>query len=159
MRWPLVEPLRTRVREGPLALKFALVSGLGFATDAAVLHLLMAAGVVPQWARIASLFCAMQVTFLVNGLFVFRCLDRARPWRQWATYMVAHGFGNFCNYWIFLTLISLHKPLLSAPLFALAIGSVLAWAINYAAARFVVFRKVGVIRPLSPGAKRGRERA
>ena len=125
----------------PVPLKFTLVSGLGFAADATVLHMLMEAGAPPAWARVVSLFCAMQVTFLVNGVLVFRCLDRARPWRQWASYMLAHGLGNFCNYWLFITLVSLHRPPWSWPLAALAIASVLAWAMNYLAARYVVFRR------------------
>jgi putative flippase GtrA len=125
-----------------LPMKFTLVSGLGFATDATLLQLMMAAGLGPASARVVSLLCAMQVTFLVNGLLVFRCLDRARPWRQWAGYMAAHGVGNFCNYWIFVTLVSLHRPPFSKPLVALAVGSVLAWALNYLAARYLVFRNV-----------------
>ncbi|MDB5483199.1 MAG: GtrA-like protein [Caulobacteraceae bacterium] len=145
--------LWTVLGECPLPLKFTFVSALGFAADATVLHLLMEAGATPAWARVVSLLCAMQVTFLVNGLLVFRCLDRARPWRQWAAYMLAHGLGNFCNYWIFVTLVSAHRSPLSAPLAALAVSSVLAWAINYAGARYFVFRKTREIsdrvRPLS----------
>ena len=133
----------------PVPMKFTLVSGLGFATDAIVLHVLMVAGVPPAWARVVSLLCAMQVTFLVNALLVFRCLDRARPWRQWATYMLAHGLGNLCNYCIFVSLVSLHRPLLSAPLAALAVASVTAWAINYAGARYFVFRKTKVMTEAS----------
>jgi putative flippase GtrA len=125
----------------PLPVKFGLVSLLGFATDATVLHLLIEAGAIPAVARVVSLLCAMQVTFLVNGLLVFRRLDRARPWRQWAAYMLAHGFGNSCNYWIFVTLVSLHRPPVSRPLAALAVASLLAWTINYLAARYVVFRR------------------
>ena len=137
--------LWTALEACPVPLKFTFVSGLGFAADAAVLHLLMEAGVSPAWARVASLFCAMQVTFLINGLVVFRRLDLARPWRQWAGYMLAHGFGNFCNYWIFVTLVSLHRIPWSAPLAALAVASVMAWAINFMGARYLVFRKMKAI--------------
>jgi putative flippase GtrA len=133
--------LWTALAACPVPLKFTLVSGLGFAADAVVLQLLMQAGASPAWARVASLLCAMQVTFLINGLVVFRCLDPARPWRQWAGYMLAHGFGNFCNYWIFVTLVSLHQRLLSAPLAALAVASATAWAINFLGARYLVFRR------------------
>ena len=126
----------------PLPVKFTLVSCLGFATDAALLHILMEAGLGAAPARVISLLCAMQVTFVANGLLVFRSLDRAHPWRQWTTYMLAHGLGNFCNYWIFLTLVSLHRPVASKPLVALAVASVTAWALNYLAARYLVFRKV-----------------
>lgn len=140
--------LWTVLGECPLPLKFTVVSGLGFAVDAAVLHLLMEAGASAAAARVASLLCAMQVTFLVNGLLVFRCLTRERLWRQWAAYMFAHGLGNLCNYWIFVTLVSLHRQPLSAPLAALAVASAVAWAINYASARYFVFRKARATRTL-----------
>jgi putative flippase GtrA len=130
-------------------MKFTLASVLGFTCDAAILRVLIGMGATPAVARLVSLLCAMQVTFLVNGLLVFRCLDIARPWRQWAAYMLAHGVGNFCNYWIFVTLVSLHRSLFAKPLPALAVASVLAWAINYLAARYIVFRRVraGMSRP------------
>ena len=138
--------------ERSLAVKFASVSLVGFATDATLLHLGIAAGVSPAWARVFSLFSAMQVTFLINGLFVFKCLDLSRPWRQWATYMASNGFGNFCNYWIFVTLVSTHWPIASVPMFALAVGAFTAWMINYSCARLLVFRKVVLskVRPVSP---------
>ena len=129
-------------REGRLAVVYTSVSLLGFATDATILHGLMWAGVPAAWARVVSLFCAMQVTFLVNGLFVFRCLDLARPWRQWVGYMTTNGVGNFCNYWIFVTLVSLHRPFISDPMIALCLGAFAAWALNFLCARFVVFGKV-----------------
>ena len=155
-----MEKLWTALAACPVPLKFTFVSGLGFAADAAVLHVLMEAGLSPAWARVASLFCAMQVTFLVNGLVVFHCLDLARPWRQWAGYMLAHGFGNFCNYWIFVTLVSLHRRLLSAPLAALAVASMTAWAINFLGARYLVFRRARVasnrVKPLSARPHGGR---
>ena len=123
-----------------LAIKFAGVSLIGFATDAAILHLVVAAGLEPAWARLISLTCAMQVTFVINGLRVFRTLDRRRWTRQWLRYMLAGGLGNFCNYWIFVTLVSTHWRIIANPLFALAVGSLVAWIINFAGARFFVFR-------------------
>lgn len=127
--------------EGGLAIKFAGVSLIGFATDAAVLHLVVAAGLEPAWARLISLTCAMQVTFVVNGLQVFRTLDRRRWPRQWLRYMLAGGIGNFCNYWIFVTLVSTHWRIVASPLFALAVSSFVAWIINFAGARYFVFGK------------------
>ncbi len=122
-------------------LKHACVSGLGFALDAGILHLGVANGLSPAWARVVSLGVAMQATFVINGLLVFRCLERHRLARQWAGYMAATGFGNLCNYWIFVTLVSLHERIVSAPMVALVVGSASAWSINYCAARLVVFRR------------------
>jgi len=87
-------------RERSTALKYCAVSLLGFAVDAAILRLGLAFG-APAWVRIISLICAMQVTFTVNGLMVFRTLTWRTLPRQWLSYMATNGFGNFCNYWIF----------------------------------------------------------
>jgi putative flippase GtrA len=128
--------------EARLAMKFTGVSLLGFVTDLIVLRVGMALGLEAAWARVISLFCAMQVTFVINGLHVFRTLDRSNPFRQWATYMGSNGFGNVCNYWIFLTLVSTHWRLVSAAPFALCVGAFTAWVLNYACARFLVFRPI-----------------
>ena len=81
----------------------------------------------------------MQATFTINGLFVFKCLTRRSVFRHWVGYMATSGIGNVCNYWIFVTLVSLHWALVSNNLVALATGSLCAWLINYAGARIIVF--------------------
>jgi putative flippase GtrA len=126
-------------REAPLALKFAGVGCLGFVTDALTLRLALAAGLSPAAGRLLSLFLAMQVTFTVNGLLVFRCLNARRLPRQWAGYMGSNGFGNLCNYLIFVGLVASRLPLLSGKFTALTIGSLTAWAINYLGARLIAF--------------------
>ena len=139
---PIPTPMTKRravFREARLALTFGGVGLVGFCVDAVLLHLGIEAG-LPAWAaRMVSLFCAMQATFVINGLHVFRCLERAKIVRQWTGYMLANGFGNFCNYWIFVTLVSTHWRVISTPIFAITVGSVSAWAINYAATRWLVF--------------------
>jgi putative flippase GtrA len=124
-----------------LGAKYAGVSLVGFASDAILLHLMMAIGLEPALARFISLATAMQVTFVLNGLHVFRTLRLSCLPRQWASYMVSNGVGNFSSYWIFVTLVSAHWPVVSAPMVALSAGAFSAWTINYACTRFVVFRK------------------
>lgn len=131
--------LAAAVREGNLALKLAGVGLLGLAVDASLLHVIVGGGMSPAWARAISLSAAMQLTFVVNGLRVFRCLDLTTLLPQWAGYMAASGFGNVCNYCIFVTMVSTHWWIVSGHLFALAVGSFMAWLINYVGARFVVF--------------------
>jgi len=128
-------------RELALAAKFCGASLIGFLTDAVVLHFGLRAGLEPAWARLISLTCAMQATFLINSLLVFRCLDRVRWPRQWAGYMAAGALGNVCNYWIFVTLVSTHWRVIASPIFALTVGSLAASAINYSAQRLIVFRR------------------
>ncbi len=129
-------------RESLLCLKHMGVSLVGFGVDAVLLHLCVRAGMEAAWARLISLLCAMQVTFVLNGLHVFKSLERRHLPRQWLAYMASNGLGNICNYWIFVTLVSLHWGLVSNPLFALGVGSLSAWVINYATARLLVFRKL-----------------
>jgi putative flippase GtrA len=140
-----------------LALCFAGVGLVGFCIDAGVLRLGLGLG-LPAWgARIVSLSCAMQATFAINGLRVFGCLERDRLLHQWSAYMLANGFGNFCNYWIFLTMVSTHWPVISNRYVALATGSLSAWLINFTGTRLVAFRRVSRTAPAAPdGPSRGR---
>jgi len=128
-------------RERKTALRYCAVSLLGFVVDAAILRAGLAFG-APAWVRIISLICAMQVTFTINGLMVFRTLTWRTLPRQWSSYMLTNGFGNFCNYWIFVTLVSTHWWFVSDPMIALGFGAFLAWTINFLCARFLVFGKV-----------------
>jgi len=137
-----------------LAAKFAAVGLVGYGVDATILHVGLGAGLQPDWARVISLTCAMQATFAINGLVVFRCLEWSRLPRQWAGYMAANGLGNFCNYWIFLTLVSTHWRIIGNPMFALTVGSACAWAINYAGTRFLVFASGAVGLRIAEIAKR-----
>jgi putative flippase GtrA len=152
---------KAAVREIGFAAKFGGVGLIGFVVDAALLHLGIWLGLQPAWARVISLTCAMHATFLINGLFVFRTLERRKLGGQWLAYMLANGFGNFCNYWIFVTLVSLHWRLVSTPLFALSVGSACAWAINFAGTRLLVFRRTLEVldAPSSPPAVDGRRNA
>ena len=125
--------------EAGLALKFAAVGMIGFLVDAALLRTGIALGLSAAAARAVSLFFAMQATFAINGVHVFRCLTRRLFVRQWAGYMAANGFGNFCNYLIFVSLVSLHQAVASNYYVALCASSLTAWAINYAGTRLLVF--------------------
>src|SRR5690242_12573235 len=93
--------------EAATALQFAAVGGIGFLTDISVLHLcLRVLDLNPFQGRAVSLACAMQVTFLINGLVVFRCLGWRDCPRQWLAYMASNGFGNLVNYAIFAGLVA-----------------------------------------------------
>jgi putative flippase GtrA len=126
-------------REGRLAFRYMLASLTGFATDAAVLKGAMALGAGAAAGRALSLATAMQVTFLVNGFLVFRSIDK-RSWKgQWLRYMATGAVANTGNYFIFVTLVSLHAGLISNRWTALGISSVLAWCVNYVCTRLLVF--------------------
>ncbi|MGH7012192.1 MAG: GtrA family protein, partial [Caulobacteraceae bacterium] len=73
--------------EATTAIKFALVGLIGFAVDAVLLKIGLTLGLAAWAARAISLFCAMQATFAINGLGVFRCLSKKKIVRQWISYM------------------------------------------------------------------------
>jgi putative flippase GtrA len=132
----------TRVlrQEVATALKFAAVGGLGFLTDISVLHLcLRVLQLTPLEGRAVSLTCAMQVTFLVNSLLVFRCLTWRSCGRQWLAYMGGNGLGNLINYLVFAGLVSSRLPEVSRNGWALVISSLIAYAFNFLSARLMVF--------------------
>lgn len=119
--------------------RFTGVALIGFAVSAVILHLGLVAGLRPWVARLVALLCAMNVTFLINGRFVFRTLTRQRFLPQWIAYLANSAFGNACNYWVFVTLESTHRPVIGNPYVALLAGSITAWGINFTGARFLVF--------------------
>jgi putative flippase GtrA len=138
----LIAMPRSRViDECRLAARYTGVSLIGFVVDVAVLHVLLGFAIAPAWARVVSLTVAMHVTFVINGRHVFQTLSWQSLPRQWWRYMVSNGLGNLCNYWIFVTMVSTHWPIVSLPIVALAVGSAAAWAINFAAARRFVFAR------------------
>jgi len=124
-----------------VTIKYCCASLCGFLTDLVILKAGVALGLPPAWARVISLFTAMQVTFLINGLVIFRCLEWRCLHRQWASYMAMNAFGNLCNFLVFTTLLSLHQRLWSNHTLAVTIGALVAWMINYAGTRFVVFKR------------------
>ena len=140
-----------KAKERRLVMRYSAVSMVGFATDAILLHILTASGMEAAWARLISLACAMHVTFVLNGLHVFRQLDRKHLPRQWVSYMATNAFGNFCNYWIFVTLVSTHWPVVSNHMVALCAGAFTAWVTNFLSTRFFVFRRAKKgVGPLEP---------
>jgi putative flippase GtrA len=126
-----------------LLVKFSGVALIGFAVSAAILHLGLQAGLRPWAARLIALVCAMNMTFLLNGRFVFGTLSRRTFAPQWCAYTANSAFGNFCNYWVFVTLESTHRPVIGDPYLALLAGSITAWAINFTGARLLVFGDAG----------------
>ncbi len=133
------EPAAPAPRRRRLLAKFTGVALFGFVVSALVLHLMLEAGLRPWSARLIALVCAMNVTFLINRRFVFGAGARRRVFAQWAAYVANSAFGNLCNYWVFVTLESTHRPVIGNPYVALLAGSITAWAINFTGARFVVF--------------------
>ena len=131
----------SRREEAGFFLRFCIVGTIGFVVDAGLLqagiHLL---GLGPVAARVPSFLAAVLVTWYFNRCFTFRAHDRTF-WSSFPTYIAANSFGMALNFGIYSAGV-LFVPLLAAyPLLALAIGVGVSLFFNFAAARFLIFRK------------------
>ncbi len=129
---------------------FVCVGAVGFMTDAGLLATGTTLGLSPLVARGNSVVVALQLTFLLNGLLVFRSLTPTAAAGQWFAYMVANGLGAACNYAIFAALTVSRIPHLSDRAPAFVAAAAIALVVNFAGARFWAFRQAGAASPMSP---------
>lgn len=134
----LSEPL---VRELTLAAKFAAACMIGFVADAVAFRAGLDLGLDSPLARVIALGLALQVSFALSRWLVFRVAARGPIVREWWRYMVANGFGSFCNLAMFASLVTVKWPLLSRLPVAFVASSTAAFIINYAGTRLFVYGK------------------
>jgi putative flippase GtrA len=144
----LSEPL---ARELALAAKFALACLMGFVADIASFRIGLGLGLGPRLARLIALTIALQVAFALSRWLVFGADRRGPILQEWARFMLANGLGSFCNFSLYVVLLALKWPVLSGRWAALILSSSLAYFINYAGTRLLVYGKtVGAMRPDPP---------
>ncbi len=126
-------------------LLFAIAGVVGLVVDTAVLYALA------PWlgwyaARVVSFLAAATTTWWINRRHAFRSQAaesgaQGLPWwREYAKYLASMTVGGLVNYAAYsLVLQWLHGPL--APMLGVAAGSVAGLAFNFAAARYLVFRR------------------
>jgi putative flippase GtrA len=140
-------------QEGQLVRGHIVVSLAGFAIDAVLLWTSLQSGLSAPLSRLISLAWAMQATFVLNGLYVFRNLRPASLPRQWLAYMCSNSLGNLVNYGLFVALVASRAPVVSLHYVALCLSALTAWAINYCGARLIAFRSPQLARlPAAPRA-------
>ncbi len=132
----LTEPL---ARELTLAVKFAAVCMIGFVVDAGGTKAGVMLGLSAPLSRFVALLAALQVTFVLSRWLVFHNAGQGSLAGQWWRYMIANGFGGFCNFGIFVALIALRWPFLSNLWVALVVSASTAYFINYAGTRLYVY--------------------
>jgi putative flippase GtrA len=129
------------MRVGKEFLSFAMVGATGFLVDVGVLYLL-----APRmgWyvARVLSFLAAATATWLCNRHFTFSDRESGSSLaREYVHYMLTMLVGASVNYAAYvLTLRWLDGPLV--PALGVAIGSCAGLAINFLAARHLIFKTV-----------------
>lgn len=114
---------------------------VGFVADAGAFRAGLDLGLDSPLARVIALALALQVSFALSRWMVFRLVVRGPVLREWWRYMVANGFGSFCNLWLFISLVAVKWPFVSGPWVALVLSSSAAYVINYAGTRLFVYGK------------------
>lgn len=132
---------RLMARVSTRFLRFVVVGGIGFLTDAAVLSLLTSwAGWHPLRARLLSFLCAVTATWWLNRHYTFNEPRVAQhKSREYSRYLIVQGFGAALNYAVFAVAIVSLPVLKRYPVLPLALGSVVAMFFNYFGMRWWVF--------------------
>lgn len=122
------------------AYRFALAGSLGFAVDAGVLLLVIAA-LGPYWGRALSFLAAVVATWLLNRRYAFADRTSGRhPLIEFVSYLAAMLAGGVVNYGVYAAIVALAGSAGVVPYLGVAAGSLVGMAVNLALARLVVFR-------------------
>jgi len=121
--------------------RFAIAGALGFVVDAAVLYAALALGIGYFAGRACSFLLAVWTTWQLNRRFTFVAGRRESAWTQWWRYLLAMSVGGLANLAFYtLTVLLLPKaPWL--PLLAVAVGTGAGMVLNFASAKWWVFRR------------------
>ncbi len=128
-------------RELARFLRFGLVGAAAFLVDAAVLATAVELlGASPYWARLLSFLVASTAAWAMNRRFTFPDLNSSGLSREWARYLASTSVGGLCNLGAYMAAIAISDFLYENPVIPAGIGSIAGMFVNFAAARFLVFR-------------------
>ncbi len=132
------DPLMALTARRSPFLRFCVIGALGFLVDAGALFgLIERFDMAPLPARVISILIAVTVTWALHRRWTFRSDDPQRL-AEWSRFLAVSLVGAALNYAVYAAVL-LGVPG-TPPLLALAMGSVLALAANYAGARLWAFR-------------------
>lgn len=122
-------------------LRFCLVGGVGFVVDAGALLLLIGAGLDRYSGRVLSYLAAATVTWVLNRRYTFAGAAPQALHRQWAHYVGVNALGAGVNYLVYVGCLLASDTFYRHPVLAVAAGSAVALVFNFAANRYLVFRR------------------
>jgi len=123
--------------------RFLIAGVLGFAVDASVLWLALAAGQGYFVGRALSFLAAVWTTWQINRRYTFRQSDapRGSVWREWWQYLLAMSLGGAVNYAAYSAVVLNFPATRWLPFAGVAVGSIAGMAVNFASAKWWVFRR------------------
>ncbi|RAR64048.1 putative flippase GtrA [Paraburkholderia unamae] len=121
-------------------LRFAVAGTVGFVVDAGVLWLALRLGSGYFVGRAASFLAAVWVTWQINRRFTFVTHRSGSVWHEWWRYLAAMSAGGCVNYAAYCAVVLLLPRAGFVPFLGVAAGSVAGLGVNFASARWWVFR-------------------
>jgi putative flippase GtrA len=121
---------------------FAVVGGLGFVTEAAILQLLTSTGLTgPYVSRCVSFPAAVTLTWLLNRRLTFAKRPMGGAGRRYALYVFGQVVAALGNLGTYAAVVYLEPRLRGVPVVALACGAVVGLIINFWWADQIVFAR------------------
>jgi putative flippase GtrA len=121
-------------------LRFALAGTIGFVVDAGVLWIALHLGFGYFAGRAASFLAAVWVTWQINRRLTFAAQRSGSVWHEWWRYLVAMSGGGCVNYAAYCAVVLTLPRGAFVPFLGVAAGSIAGLAVNFASARWWVFR-------------------
>ncbi len=119
---------------------FAIVGGVGFLVDVAVLYLLLPY-VGALAARLVSFLCAVLTTWLLNRTFTFKASPAELPSSsEFLVYLGLMLGGGALNYGVYAILIFASSLVSRYPVLGVAVGSVVGIAFNFMSSRRFLYK-------------------
>jgi putative flippase GtrA len=121
--------------------RFAIAGVAGLAVDVAVLYLALALGCGAYGGRVVSFLCAVFATWQINRRYTFHGAAAGGLWREWWRYLTAMTGGGLVNYATYAGAIAFGPRTPWWPFVAVAAGSLAGMTVNFASAKFFVFKR------------------
>jgi putative flippase GtrA len=123
-------------------LKFSLVGGVAFASDAAVLQMMLNTFEIgPLIARIPSATVAIIITWLFNRSYTFSSTKNSEVVKSFLAHLSATSIGFSINIGLYTLLLIVFEYRNIHPLVALSIASAIGLFINFLLAKYWVFKE------------------
>lgn len=134
-------------------LRFAIGGVLGFLVDAAALYAAVALGAGYFLGRACSFLLAVWATWHFNRRFTFPGDRRESAWSQWWRYLLAMSAGGLANLAAYALTVTLLPKSPWLPIIAVGAGSLAGMGLNFASAKWWVFRRSSPTHAQPEGAR------
>jgi putative flippase GtrA len=121
--------------------RFLVAGVLGFVVDTGVLYLMLWLGLGYFAGRAVSFLCAVWTTWQFNRRYTFASSRQESVWAEWWRYLTAMSAGGGVNYAAYCGVVSSLHPAPWLPVLAVAGGSIAGLVVNFATAKWWVFRR------------------